>query len=77
MHPNNVNRREQSHFYTLFEPNYRDYHDRFFFDYQMMPESFDKLFVLLEAGLTKLNGPRQAISAKERLVVLGTFEFLI
>jgi len=30
VHPNNVNRREQSHFYTLFEPNYQDYHDRFF-----------------------------------------------
>jgi hypothetical protein len=69
VHPNNAARRTHSHFFTLFEANYHHHHDRFFGDYRMMPSSFDKLFALLESGLTKKIGPRESIGAKERLAI--------
>lgn len=68
-HPIYAERRDKSQFFTLFEPLYRDDEENFFGYIRMAPASFDRLFELLQSGLTKKPRPREAISAKERLPI--------
>jgi hypothetical protein len=74
IHPTNAARRSESQFFKLFADYYRNDADKFFSYMRMSPASFDKLFALLVSGLTKDDGPREPISAKERLV--STLYFL-
>lgn len=69
VHPTNVDRRKSSQYYTLFDDYYRHHEDKFFAYVRMSTASFDKLFALLECGLTKQISVREPICAKERLVV--------
>ncbi len=69
VHPIFVERREKSQFFTVFESYYHHHLQEFFGYTRMTTSSFDKLFAILELGLTKKIGVREPIGAKERLVV--------
>lgn len=67
VHPLNQMRREQGHFYNLFEEMLAHDHDKFFNYTRMTPERFQHLFELIESKITK-NAPN-AIPAKCRLLL--------
>lgn len=67
VHPLNQMRREQGHFYNLFEEMLAHDHEKFFNYTRMSPERFQHVFELIESKITK-NAPN-AIPAKCRLLL--------
>ncbi len=67
VHPINQMRKEQGHFYNLFEEMLAHDHEKFFNYTRMTPGRFQHLFELIESKITKI--APNAIPAKCRLLL--------